>query len=852
MRMEEHLETRDYRFRTLFESSPDPAWIIDNNHFVECNQAAVAMLGYPSKQALLNKHPSELSPEYQPDGEDSYGKAEHMMALALEKGLNRFEWVHKHADGSTFFTEVTLSSITLDDRRLLYCVWRDITDRKLAEDTIKRDREQQATLRQLLETVHNDGALEETLDECLRQLLAVSWLSILPKGGIFLMGEDGQNLRLRVSRDLSPEIMTLCDSVPLGRCHCGRAAASRQMQYAHCVDGRHEITYPGITDHGHYSVPILSGNRLLGVLVLYLPVGFQRDVIKEQFIQSVTGILAGFISRKLTETALADHQAHLEELVATRTAELVAARIEAERLARVKSEFLANMSHEIRTPLNAVLGISRIGLRNAADQPCREHFQQIQDSGQHLLGIINDILDLSRIDAGKISIETHPFLLAPAVKSVVGLVSEQARAKGLTLSVTLAPDLPAWVSGDALRLRQILTNLLGNAVKFTHEGSVTLEVSIKDGDTLFEVKDTGIGMSQEHIARLFTPFEQADSSTTRQYGGTGLGLAISHSLASLMNGCITVESTPGKGSCFTLRLPLPEARPFIPEHGAHPNPAGRRLAGLRVLAVEDVEVNRLILEDMLVHEGAQVQFADNGKEALTQLEEAGVSAFDIVLMDIQMPVMDGYEAARLMRKQAPGLPIIGLTAHALAEERQRCLDAGMLERVTKPIDLDVLVEVIARHALWKPDLAVNSVMQAAQPDGEKTNPVMAESQDTNRKTSPQTTLINWETFNERYRNRHDFMVRLLGVACASLSDTLAKLRMAIQQNDFDALKFIAHSLKGAAGNLEAEKLIMLAKEAELSIRAGIPDAMARAEELARQVECLLQELKARLTLLNRG
>ena len=839
--MVEILGQSDYRFRTLFESSPDPAWIIDNNHFVECNQAAVSMLGYSSKEALFNTHPSELSPEYQPDGESSFSKAERMMSIALEQGLNRFEWVHRRFDGSTFFAEVTLSAITMQGKPLIYCVWRDISERKHAEETIRRDREQQATLRRLLETVHRGGALEETLDECLKQLLAVSWLSILPKGGIFLMDDGGQILRLVVSRDLSPEIRTFCARVPLGLCHCGRAAATRQMQYSHCVDEQHEITYPGIADHGHYSVPIMSGNLLLGVLVLYLPTGFKRDAIKEQFISSVTDILAGFISRKQTEAELSEHRIHLEELVSTRTSELVSARNEAERLAKVKSEFLANMSHEIRTPLNAVLGMAKIGLRNAGNQPCREHFHHILDSGQHLLGIINDILDLSKLDAGRIKLETHPFQLVPAMEQAINLVAGHAREKGLTLSTNLAADLPTWVSGDSLRLRQVLANLLSNAVKFTHQGGVTLTVSREGQTTLFTVTDTGIGINPEQIARLFTPFEQADSSTTRKYGGTGLGLAISHNLATLMGGEITVQSVPDKGSSFTLRLPLPVSVPSIPaiaEHQHHALPGAKRLAGLKVLAAEDVEVNRLILEDLLVHEGAQVQFAVNGKEALEQLEEAGVSSFDVVLMDIQMPVMDGHEAARRIRDLSSGLPVIGLTAHALPEERQRCLDSGMLERVTKPVDIDTLVDAISMHVVW--EQGVDGI-----PAGHETADAAREGQSPQQELTP-VSLIDWAAFTKRYRNRSDFIIRLLGVARTSLASTPDKLRNAIRQNDLDTIKFIAHSLKGSSGNLEAAKLMELAKETEMSARLATPDALTLAEELARQVEILLRELNFRL------
>ncbi|MGA7178441.1 MAG: PAS domain S-box protein [Thiobacillaceae bacterium] len=574
---------------------------------------------------------------------------------------------------------------------------QDITERKATETLMRWDREQQATLRGLLEAVLKGEKLEETLDYCLQQLLAVSWLSVLPKGGIFLLDQDGQTLRLTVSRDLSPQIMSLCARVPLGRCHCGHAAASKQIQYADCVDERHEITYPGIPDHGHYSVPIISDDQLLGVLVLYLPPDFPRDPLKEQFICSVTDILAGFISRQQAAQALAEHQAHLEELVSTRTFELERARIGAEHLAQVKSEFLANMSHEIRTPLNAVLGFAQIGQRESKGRKSQEHFHRIMDAGQLLLGIINDVLDFSKIEAGKLSVDSSPFQLSPVIVNAASLMAGAAKQKGLTYTVDAAPDLPEWVMGDSQRLQQILVNLLSNAVKFSEQGEVRLRVAREGDDICFKVIDTGIGISEEQIARLFNQFEQADSSTTRKYGGSGLGLAISRKLARMMGGEITVDSAPGAGSAFTLRLRLPAASPNLEVHTGKTVEHGPRLAQLRILAAEDVEVNQLILEDMLVHEGAQVVFADNGQQALERLEEAGVTAFDVVLMDVQMPLMDGHEAARRMRELAPQLPIIGLTAHALAEERQKCLAAGMVDCATKPIDIDTLVNVIRKY-----------------------------------------------------------------------------------------------------------------------------------------------------------
>ncbi|MDP2809330.1 MAG: PAS domain S-box protein, partial [Rhodocyclaceae bacterium] len=297
------------------------------------------------------------------------------------------------------------------------------------------------------------------------------------------------------------------------------------------------------------------------------------------------------------------HRDHLEERVAERTVDLIAARAEAERLARAKSEFLANMSHELRTPLNGVLGMARIGVRDSAGRSSHETFVRIQDSGAHLLGVINDILDFSKLDAGKLVVEQHPFALAGAIDNAASFVAGVAREKGLSLEVTMAPDLPAWVVGDAQRLRQILVNLLSNAIKFTARGEVRLRVAAEDGDIWFKVIDSGIGLSEEQAARLFRPFEQADSSTTRRYGGTGLGLAISQNLARLMGGEITVDCALGAGCSFMLRLPLPEAQPHLPAHVVDPAaPTERRLAGLRLLAAEDVEVNRLVLEDLLSHE----------------------------------------------------------------------------------------------------------------------------------------------------------------------------------------------------------------------------------------------------------
>ena len=392
---------------------------------------------------------------------------------------------------------------------------------------------------------------------------------------------------------------------------------------------------------------------------------------------------------------LDQHREHLEELVARRTAELTAARNEAQRLGQAKSDFLARMSHEIRTPLNAVLGLAQLGRLQLADATARDRFERIESAGRHLQGVVNDILDFSRLDAGKLAVAWEPFDLHAALAGAAELASHEAAAKQLGFVVSIAPDLPRWVMGDGQRLRQVLVNLMANALKFTAQGDVRMRVAADEGQVYFKIVDTGIGMTQVQVRRLFEPFEQGDSSTTRRFGGSGLGLAISQRLASLMGGEITVESAVGVGSAFLLRMPLQLAAPPQARSGTEDGQRGGRLAGLRLLAAEDVEVNRIVIEGMLQHEGAEVVLAADGQEALEYVAAAD-RPFDAVLMDVEMPVMDGLTATRHLARLAPGLPVIALTAHALEDSLQRCSAAGMVGHVTKPLDIDELVATLRR------------------------------------------------------------------------------------------------------------------------------------------------------------
>ena len=438
------------------------------------------------------------------------------------------------------------------------------------------------------------------------------------------------------------------------------------------------------------------------------------------------GFIADISQQIDAEEHLRQLNESLEARVEQRTRELAVARDAAERANRSRGEFLAKMSHEIRTPLNAILGMTHLAIQASPDERLRGRLQTIQQSGQHLLGVISDILDFSKIDAGKLDLECQPFSLGAVLESSLALVAQRAREKGLVLSVQVDPGLSDHLDGDARRLQQVVLNLLNNAVTYTERGSVRVAVNPvpdRPGLLCFSVIDTGIGLNEEQQSRLFRSFEQADNSMSRRFGGTGLGLAICKQLAELMRGEVGVRSDPGQGSTFWFTawlppvasapasdpLPVPAASspPSVPRGAAEvgfaeppaspqtPPCAGEPgtaigffpvLRGRRVLLVDDNAFNQIITQEILEAEGLVVTVAGDGHEALGFLQ--GHDPFDVVLMDVQMPDLDGLETTRRFRASGlrPGLPVIAMTAHARMEDRETCEAAGMDDFVTKPVD----------------------------------------------------------------------------------------------------------------------------------------------------------------------
>jgi signal transduction histidine kinase len=426
-------------------------------------------------------------------------------------------------------------------------------------------------------------------------------------------------------------------------------------------------------------------------------------------LDGVVAIFTDVTAWRNAEAALRRHQASLEQTVAERTQALSIAKELAEAANRAKSTFLANMSHELRTPLNGVLGMITLARRRMVDPKGLDQIDKATDAAKRLLAIINDILDLTKIEAERLNLEAADFKLGTVLDDMVDLVGESARRKGLELRVEASQATRNMsLCGDSLRLGQILLNLAGNAVKFTEHGDIVLRVVARHETAAgiplrFEVEDRGIGIAGEDQARLFSAFEQADGSTTRRFGGTGLGLAISKRLAQMMGGEIGVDSTPGQGSTFwfTVRLPRgAEAPPSIPDalRAEELEQALQWFSGMRILLVEDEPINAEITLALLEQVGMRADVAVDGLAAVARARER---KYALILMDVQMPGLNGIEATRAIRGESRNrdTPILALTANALEEDRRACLDAGMNAHVGKPFNAVTFYEALLH---WLP------------------------------------------------------------------------------------------------------------------------------------------------------
>lgn len=653
------------RAKAIFEGSNDAFLLVRDGFFFDCNEKALQIFGVASKEQIVNYHPSFFSPTWQPCGRTSSELANQRMQEAVDKGSVCFEWIHQRADGTSFPAEVLLSSLRLEGNLVLLASVRDITERK-------------ETLRylEMYRSIVDRHAIVAETDTT---------------GTILFANEQF----CRISGYEKEEL----------------------------IGNNHRILNSGLH-----------------------PTSFWKDMFKtiannetwrgEICNRTKDGSLYWVDT---TIAALKNHNGKIRGYFAVRhdITALKIAREEAQAASEAKSQFLANMSHEIRTPMTAILGFADLLADEFTklDSPaiCVDYINTVKRNGEHLLSIINDILDISKIEANKMELERIDASPAQIVEEVMSLMRSKAIEKGISITSILNNNLPDVILSDPTRIRQILMNLVGNAIKFTEKGSVTLESSFIESPhphLRFAIRDTGIGMTPEQVARLFTAFSQADATTSRRFGGSGLGLQISKRLADMLGGDVHVNSVFGKGSEFVFELRLdPEttAQPgrsprLRTQDGSIPSPVvqatGPLLEGIRILLAEDGIDNQRLISFYLRKAGAIVTIVENGKQALERLTCDGSiggpllepEPFDLVLTDMQMPEMDGYSLARVLRGKRSRLPIIALTANAMAEDARKCLEAGCNEYTSKPLNSGKLTELCKR---WSETMSTAMSSQGA-------------------------------------------------------------------------------------------------------------------------------------------
>lgn len=621
-------------------------------------------------------------------------------------------------------------------------------------------------------------------------------------GSVMLLDEEGTHLTGFAGPSLPQDYFQAIGRLQIGPDvgSCGAAAYLKKPVFVEDIEKHPNWTRALELTRHHglcacWSYPIFSTEKkVLGTFAMYYRKSRKPDATLLRIIES---------GAHLAGLAIERHRAE---------AELKGAKEAAEAASQAKSSFLVNMSHELRTPLNGVVGAMELLQRSSPDPEQAQYIRIAMSSANTLLNLIKDILDFSKIEAGKMDLESIHFPLRQLVVDLVETFQLRANEKKIALGCRLEPDVPLYAQGDPNRLRQVLTNLLSNALKFTRQGSVNVHLSVAESSASrimlrLAVSDTGIGIAPDACKRLFHSFTQADSTTTRNYGGSGLGLAISRRLTEMMGGTIQLESTLGRGSTFTFTACLQPSAAVQALSAALPGVASHASRQLRVLVAEDNDINQLVITSTLGSHGHICDIVGNGKEALSAFEQ---KSYDLILMDCQMPEMDGYDATRLIRRREQDdaqaglsrhIPIIAMTANAIQGDRELCLQAGMDDYIAKPLDFATLSAAIARHVRVEPNPPAAAVV-SSPPAAVSNDPMDA------------------SKIRERFAGNPNIIPEILDRFQGQIESLRSVLKSDAPEAELVSMTRLLHVLKGASGYVGAEQLDQLATRLEASGKAG--------------------------------
>ena len=777
-------EAEEARVRAVLEASPEAMLVLDTEGRIRyANQMSASGFGYPLF-ALIDMAAAQLVPGVQDSG-------------APNRVVNA-----RRADGSMFPAEINLTPMQSQGMTLTIVSLRDISERQRAEQELE--------------------ALAARLHEII-QMMPVGLFIKDPEGRVTLMNSACEAQFGFTLAQLNSDATPFNFTPP--QLEVFRARDQQAFEAGAMIDYVETVHNAKL-------------GRDLHMRTIKKPVYNDRGE-PEYLIAMMVDITDSI----RTEQQLRELNEHLEERVQQRTGQLDSAKKVAEEASLARGQFLANMSHEIRTPMNGVIGMAYLALKTDLNPRQRDYIEKIRFAGEHLLGIIDDILDFSKIEAGKLEVEMVAFTLDHVIQTLTTVVAPKAATKDLALVFELDPALPHALQGDPLRLGQVLINYTNNAIKFSEQGQITIRIdNIDDRDDncllRFQVCDNGIGLTEAEKGKLFQSFQQADTSTTREYGGTGLGLAICKQLAQLMGGDVGVDSRPGRGSCFwfTARVgKLDQAQAAAQAQAslalaaparAAGAPATARLEGARILLVEDNTFNQQIALEMLEEGGCAVCLAQNGLEALDLLAK---TPFDLVLMDVQMPVMDGLQATRLVRldPRLTGLRVLAMTATATSEDRDRCMEAGMDDFISKPIQPALLFDTVAR---WLPE---RTPAPAAAP---------APVQPGFRTLAGDPQVIDLTVLAKLLSYNQDKVRKFAFKFLQTTQDGFAEMDSALAKGEVQRIRDLGHRIKSSARTVGAMGLADLCHQLE-KLPQETPDAeRASARLLIGQLWPLLEKI----------